>query len=217
MGELLGHESCLEGNSGSRGILAGRRGYRFRIRISRDALGIDEGPGKGAEKAALGAPAESERFLVYEGSVAGLDCKIIYEFIGPEMMLAEGLPISPLLTTGSYRITQEAAGGRVYFDFYERLEVLLRKKYGEPSRSGMEVEYPFSAPDRSEWLAALGAGKLKRYAGWRVDDTLIRVMLWGSMEKPWLVVMYEFKAVAEKKKPFDLEKAFDEEKALEQL
>lgn len=121
---------------------------------------------------------ETETFLSYSGSIAGISFEIIYEFY-------EGKLIG-----GRYINKESYTDDDCYFQDYEKFKELLSKKYGEAIKDTYAWQNGLYKDDPSNWGKAIRLGHLHYRSVWIKEKTLITHTLSGDNSAIKHVIIY---------------------------
>lgn len=142
---------------------------------------------------------DTEKMLIYEGSIAGLDCDIVYIFAGGKLVRAK------------YHITEEHSNENRYISDYKSLKKSLTKKYGQPIMDEHHWKRDLYKDDPQRWGFAISIGDLSYYAAWDTLQTIILLALFGDNYDVTLGTEYKSKELKE------LEEREKEKKLLEEF
>jgi hypothetical protein len=133
---------------------------------------------------------EEDSYISYKGEVSGLDCFIIYYFVGE------------ILTRSRYVIVEQQSNKNDYLRDYVRIQMAIKDKYGEPDSDGSNWKNTLYENNPAYLGLAVSLGHLTFGSDWSRGSTLIRVRLSGDNHKISLTVDYasvELRALEEAK------------------
>lgn len=119
-----------------------------------------------------------EGYLIYSGSIAGLDANIYYSFIDEK------------LVTGSYIISKVHVTNDLYVNDYYKLQAILIEKYGEPTNSIVDWQVDTFKDDPSYLGMAIGMGHVKYSSKWSLPKTEINLNLSGDQMEALIIINY---------------------------
>lgn len=128
---------------------------------------------------------DTEEMLVYEGSIAGLDCEIIY-------ISTEGK-----LVRAKYLITEEHSNKNMYISDYDNLKEKLIRKYGQPISDTHYWSRDLYKDDPQYWGFAVSIGDLRYFAMWETPQTSITLALHGDNYDITLAIEYRSQELTE--------------------
>ena len=131
---------------------------------------------RAAEKAKPAADPANDPYLLYRGSVEGLNCLVGYVFLDDQLVRA------------LYVI--DPAGLIDYLSEYQHLKRALIGEYGQPAKDEEVWSNDLYKDKPEEYGKAVAAGHLKRFTAWKTDTTEINIFLNGHNSKIDLSVDY---------------------------
>jgi len=146
----------------------------------------------------------AEDLVVYDGSVGGLSCDVVYIFAANKLVRAK------------YLVTARHADDNKYLDDYSQLKDSLKKKYGTPAYlDGQQSDSLWTndlyRDDAFQWGMAVSAGHLSYFCEWQTPETTIFLVLDGDNYECRLVVEY----VSKEMRP--LEEALRDSRRMDEL
>jgi hypothetical protein len=128
------------------------------------------------EKAAFSR--ETERALVYEGKIGGLNCRILYFFAQEKLVRAK------------YLINEEHANKNDYIGDFNSLKESVIKNYGKPIGDSITWKNERYKSDPKQWGLAISIGDLSYFTNWDTPNTEIIEALFGDNNKISLGIQY---------------------------
>ena len=132
----------------------------------------------------LGTVHESSNALIYPGSIAGLQCHIVYVFALNR------------LVRGKYAITEQHSNANHFLMDFESLKEALTAKYGKPQQDDMHWLDNTYRTDYQDWGLAVSMGHCSRFSKWRLSGTDIVLFLTGDNYEINLGVEYASQALS---------------------
>ncbi|MBN1345999.1 MAG: hypothetical protein JXQ73_25150 [Phycisphaerae bacterium] len=120
--------------------------------------------------------------LVYSDRVAGLPAQVGYVFADGKLVI------------GKYRFTVEHVNGNAFLDDFDKIHILLEKKYGKAKTCESFWRRDLYRSDATRWGMAIAVGDLSRYAVWELADTTLCLALSGDNFEISLVLEYSSRA-----------------------
>lgn len=124
---------------------------------------------------------ETSRLLVYRGRLANLNAVFGYHFVNGR------------LCRGSYMFEEKHTNRNAYISDYERINTLLKKKYGEPIVDYSRWLNDLYRDDSQQWGLAVSIGHLGFITEWATERTHIKHMLNGDNFKVTHGLIYDDK------------------------
>lgn len=115
----------------------------------------------------------------YKGKAGNFDCLIAYYFAGDK------------LVEGRYIFLNKHVNKNLFIDDYKEIKSSLIEKYKNPSGDNVIWKSDLYKNDPSDWGMAIGAGHLAYETTWQLQDTLIRLQLYGDNFDISLVLGYQ--------------------------
>lgn len=97
--------------------------------------------------------------IAFEDRLAGKSVTILFEFLDDSLHRV------------AYQFTETYLYGQPYIDDYQVIENLIRKKYGKPTKVGLDWQTDLY--DESELADAVQAGAVNFFSSWKRSDVLI--------------------------------------------
>jgi hypothetical protein len=111
---------------------------------------------------------KSDDSLLYNSTIGGLDCIVVYIFIDDQLVRAR------------YHITKAFTNPNKYIMEFERLKENLTKKYNNPLKDDHYWIDPLFQNDPNEWGNAISRGELAYFSTWDTKRTEIGLALTGE-------------------------------------
>jgi hypothetical protein len=121
---------------------------------------------------------EEDNYISYKGEVSGLNCFVIYYFVGD------------MLTRSRYVIVEQQSNKNDYLRDYAKIQMAIKDKYGAPDSDGSNWKNTLYENNPAYLGLAVSLGHLTFGSDWSSDSTLIRVRLSGDNYKSNLTVDY---------------------------
>jgi len=141
---------------------------------------------------------EDENLLVYQGTVSGLDCLIVYIF-------AEGK-----LVRAKYIFTKTHSNKNDYISDFNTLKEVLTKKYGKPVKDSHIWKNDLYRDDYQYWGFAVSLGHLVYFADWETSNTNLSLALYGENFEITLAIEYQSKKLKKLEEKAKEKEALDE-------
>lgn len=110
--------------------------------------------------------------LIYEYSLMGMNCLVIYIFNKDSKLL-----------TGQYNIEQAHVNPALFNEDYDALKEYLRGLYGVPTSDQEIWKNETYKEDRAQWGFAVSIGFLSRYVAWKGSNAKIALQMSGENHK----------------------------------
>lgn len=139
---------------------------------------------------------ENKNKLFYKTEVAGSKCTLSYIFNEDGELYGS-----------RYIYIEEHEDISLYIDDYYKIQSLLKRKYGTPSRDEVICESEKCKKDRNLWVLALRNNELSLISQWQTDKTVITVKLIKGTKNMVILIDYESIAVTRQMKEAFIQKA----------
>jgi len=142
---------------------------------------------------------EESNYLGYRTTLADLKCNILYIFT------------NNTLTRTKYWFIAEHSNENDYISDYNKIQKLLKNKYGEPEEDQEYWKNNLYKDDYDQWGLAISIGHLVYYCEWDSPETIVQHGLYGENYSISHAIEYKGKEY------IDFEKKEKEKETLDKL